>query len=326
MPPAPPPLAAEWSPQQAIYIGFPSHAELWGSDLAPARAEVAALARHLARTVCVRLVAATAEARAEADILLSGSPGVATLVIPFGDIWLRDTGPIFLSATRAAAFAFNGWGGKYRLPHDSEVAEAIAAHAGAGLARFDLVFEGGALDTDGRGVGLTTEQCLLNPNRNPGLGHADVEALLQKALGIRRLVWLGEGLAGDHTDGHVDNLARFCAPGTVLVPVAEGADDPNAAAYADARARLAAANLVVIDMPSPGRIERDGRPVPASYMNFVIANGQVVAPLYGSRTDAAALAALARAFPRHRVSGLRSDHLLAGGGSFHCITQQVPAR
>ncbi len=325
MPPAPSPVPAEWSPQLAIYVGFPSHPALWGSDLAPARAEVAAFARQLSASVRVRLVCATEEAEAEARRLVAGVPGIETPVLPFGDVWLRDTGPVFTSPARAAAFSFNGWGGKYCLPGDAGVADALAAHAGAGLARYDLVFEGGALETDGRGLGLATEECLLNPNRNPGLSKSDIAAVLREALGVWRLVWLSRGLAGDHTDGHVDNLARFAAPGTVLVPVPDGPDDPNAEAYADARARLEAANLVVLDMPSPGRVERAGAPVPASYMNFVVSNGQVIAPLYGRPNDAAALAALRRAFPRHRVSGLRADHLLSGGGSFHCISQQVPA-
>lgn len=324
MPPLPP-MPAEWSPQQAMFLGFPSHAELWEEDLAPAQAEVAALARQLAATVPVRLLVATDSAMAEAARLLGDMSGVERLAVPFGDVWLRDTGPVFTSARTAASFAFNGWGGKYRLEHDEGVAGRIAELAGAALSRFDLVFEGGALDTDGMGLGLTTEQCLLNPNRNPGRNRGEVEAVLREALGIRRLIWLGEGLAGDHTDGHVDNLARFVAPGTVLIPVSAGAEDPNATVYADARARARAANLVVLDMPSPGRVERDGQVVPASYMNFLIANGQVVVPLYGRPNDEAALAAVARAFSRHRVTGLRSGHLLSGGGSFHCISQQQPA-
>jgi agmatine deiminase len=327
--PAPPnviaPMPAEWAPQRAMFLGFPSDAALWETDLAPARAEVAALARQLAATVSVRLAVATEDAMEAARRLLDGAAGVELLPLPFGDIWLRDTGPLFRAASRAVAFAFNGWGGKYRLAGDEGVAARLAAVAGARLARFDLVCEGGALDTDGQGLAITTEQCLLNPNRNPGLGKAEVEAVLREALGVGRLVWLGEGLEGDHTDGHVDNLARFAAPSTLLIPRGHEPDDPNARAYADARARARAANLVVIDMPSPGRVERDGEVVPASYMNFLVANGQVLVPLYGRANDAAAVRALARAFPRHRVTGLRSDHLLSGGGSFHCISQQQPA-
>lgn len=317
------PLPAAWAPLTAVWTAFPSHPELWEADLAPARAEVAAFVRALAATVPVRLLAATAEAAAAARAAVGDAADVREE--PFGDIWLRDTGPIFLTRREACAFRFNGWGGKYELAGDSDLADRLAAAAGAGLARFDLVLEGGAIDTDGHGLLLTTEQCLLNPNRNPGLERRDIEAVLRAALGIRRVVWLGEGLANDHTDGHVDNLARFVAPGTVAIPVAADADDPNAAVFADARARAQAAGLLVLDMPSVGRFERDGALLPASHMNFVVANGQVVVPLYGTGSDAAAVRALERIFPRHRVTGLASAHLLSGGGSFHCITQEQPA-
>ncbi|MDW8415112.1 MAG: agmatine deiminase family protein [Thermaurantiacus sp.] len=315
-------MPPEWAPQAAVWTAFPSHPELWGDDLEPARQEVAALVRQLAATVPVKLLAATDEATAAARAAVG--PAAEVLPMPFGDVWLRDTGPLFLAHGQAVAFRFNGWGGKYRLAGDDDLAARLAEAAGAGLSRFDLVAEGGALDTDGRGLLLTTEQCLLNPNRNPGLDRADVERVLKAALGIRRVIWLGQGLAGDHTDGHVDNLARFVTPGTVAIPLPAD-DDPNAEAFLDARARAQTAGLLVLDMPSPGRIERDGAPVPASYMNFVIANGQVVAPLYGVPADAAALSALRRIFPRHRVTGLPSMALLSGGGSFHCITQPQPA-
>jgi agmatine deiminase len=284
---------------------------------------VASLVATLAATVPVHLLASGAEAAAAARAATGAAAEVHDMA--FGDIWLRDTGPIFMAEREARAFRFNGWGGKYDLPGDSDLADRVAAEAGAGLTRFDLVLEGGAIDTDGQGLLLTTEQCLLNPNRNPGLDRRDIEAVLRAALGVRRVVWLGEGLANDHTDGHVDNLARFVAPGTVAIPVAAGPDDPNAAAFADARARAADAGLLVLDMPSAGRFELGGEIAPASHMNFVIANGQVVVPLYGGASDQAAVRALARAFPRHKVTGLPSVHLLSGGGSFHCITQQQPA-
>ncbi|MFQ3596345.1 MAG: agmatine deiminase family protein [Sphingomonadaceae bacterium] len=315
-------VPAEWARQQAIWTAFPSDASLWEADLAPAQAEVAGLVRALARTVPVRLLASGAEAAAAARRSLGDVAEIHETA--FGDIWLRDTGPIFLNAREARAFRFNGWGGKYDLPGDQDLADRVADMAGAGLTRFDLVCEGGALDSDGQGLAITTEQCLLNPNRNPGLSKRDIEQILKAALGIRRLVWLGEGLRNDHTDGHVDNLARFVAPGTVMIPVASGPDDPNAPVFADARARAGEAGLVVLDCPSVGRFVFEDDVVPASHMNFVVANGQVIVPLYGGQSDAAALKAVARAFPRHRVSGLPSSHILTGGGSFHCITQQQP--
>lgn len=313
---------AEWAPQAALFTAFPSHPELWGADLEPARAEVAAMVRALATGVAVQLLADGPEAVAAARAAVGPAARVHDCAL--GDIWLRDTAPIFLGGGRAAGFRFNGWGGKYDLPGDAGVSERVAALAGARLETHPFVLEGGAIEGDGQGLFLTTEQCLLNPNRNPGWTRDEAEAALRHALGARRIVWLGGGLLNDHTDGHVDNLARFVAPGTVAVPVPAGADDPNAAVYADARARLRAAGLVVIDIPSAGRHELNGEIVPASHMNWVVSNGQVVVPLYGGASDADALKAMARAFPRHRATGLRANAILTGGGSFHCITQQVP--
>jgi agmatine deiminase len=165
---------------------------------------------------------------------------------------------------------------------------------------------------------------LLNPNRNPGLSKEVVEQRLKRDLGANRVVWLGDGLINDHTDGHVDNLARFVAPGRVAIPEAVP-DDPNAAAYADAAEALLDADLEVVAIPSPGLIERDGEIIPASYMNFYIGNAAVVVPQYGAANDFAAVEAIQALFPDRKAIGLRADHILTGGGSFHCISQQVPA-
>ncbi len=318
---------AEWAPHDSVWIGFPSHAELWEDDLAPARAEVAAFARIVHADGAgeeVRLVAADAGA-AKASRKLA--PFATVLVEPFGDIWLRDTGPILLNGpdgARAARFQFNGWGGKYDLPGDDTIGLRLAGTIGLEAVSHDWVLEGGAIDVDGTGLAVTTEQCLLNPNRNPGMAREEVEARLKADLGIDRLLWLGDGLANDHTDGHVDNLARFVAEGTLAIPVAaEG--DPNAAVYVDAKARAEAFGVKVVPLPSPGRVERDDEIIPASYMNFYIGNAAVAVPVYGAANDEAAVAAIAALFPGRRVEGYRADHILTGGGSFHCISQQVPA-
>jgi agmatine deiminase len=331
------PVPAEWSPHQAMWLGFPSHAELWEDNLEPAQAEAAALARALAGPggERVRVLVCGPEAAAAARRLLGDVAGVELVFGQFGDIWLRDTGPIFLSGApspRASSFRFNGWGGKYLLEGDETVADQIAAAAGAPLSVHDFVLEGGAVDHDGFGGVLTTRQCLLNPNRNPGWTEAEAEARLGEALGARHVLWLGDGLAADHTDGHIDNLARFVAPGVVACPIAYGRDDPNAAVYDDAARRLATmsglrgAPLQVARICSPGRIETaDGALAPASHMNFVIANEAVIAPVYEELSSAFALEALRSLFPERRVIGLPSRALLTGGGSFHCITQQEPA-
>ncbi len=171
---------------------------------------------------------------------------------------------------------------------------------------------------------MTTEQCLLNPNRNPQLSRADIEARLQRDLGFDRVLWLGDGLINDHTDGHVDNLARFVAPGVLALPRATGADDPNAAIYADAKARAEAFGVAVREVPSPGRVETGARIEPASYMNFAVTSQLVVVPTYGSVHDADGVAAVAELFPDRDVVGIMADAVLAGGGSFHCASQQMP--
>ena len=310
-----------------MWIGFPSHGDLWEDDLEPARLEVAAFARAVHADGAgeeVRLVAADpASARAAREL----APFATVLQEPFGDIWLRDTGPIVLKAGRdrqPRSFRFNGWGGKYELEGDDTVGLRLAEGAGMDAIRYNWVLEGGAIDVDGTGLAVTTEQCLLNPNRNPGMAREEVEARLREDLGIERLLWLGEGLLNDHTDGHVDNLARFVAEGTLAIPEPASEDDPNAAVYRDARARAEAFGLTIVPFPSPGRVEREGEIVPASYMNFYIGNAAVVAPLYGAATDDSAVAALARLFPSRRAAGIQAPHALTGGGSFHCISQQVP--
>ena len=321
-----PPLP-EWAPHQAVWIGFPSAADLWESDLAPAQAEVAAFAEAVhaeGKGEEVWLVAADEGSAAEARRL---APFANILVEPFGDIWLRDTGPIIVATgegRRAQGFGFNGWGGKYDLPGDDSIGERLARLASLPYAKADWILEGGAVDGDGSGTFLTTEQCLLNSNRNPGLSKEETEKRLRRDLGATRVIWLGDGLLNDHTDGHVDNLARFVGPGRVAIPEATD-DDPNAAAYADAAEALLDADLEVVAIPSPGLVERGGEIVPASYMNFYIGNAAVVVPQYGAANDAAAVEAIQALFPDRRAIGLRADHILTGGGSFHCISQQVPA-
>jgi agmatine deiminase len=329
-------VPGEWAPHAAMWLGFPSHADLWLDNLEPAQREVAALARALAGPggERVRLLVAGADAAAAAERLLRGAAGIEIVRGDFGDIWLRDTGPLFViegRAVRAAGFRFNGWGGKYVLEGDDTVAEQIAAASGAPLTANDFVLEGGALDHDGFGTMLTTRQCLLNPNRNPGWDEAKAASALAGALGARKLLWLGEGLLNDHTDGHVDNLARFVAPGVAACPVAFGRNDPNAHVYDETARALSSmtdargALLQVMRIASPGFIDDgEGRPAPASHMNFVIANSAVICPIYEEQAGGFALEALRSLFPERQVIGLPSRAILSGGGSFHCITQHEP--
>ena len=329
-------VPGEWAPHSAMWLGFPSHGELWEDNLEPAQREVAALARALAGPgdERVRLLVCGEEAATTARALLQGVAGIEIVYGEFGDIWLRDTGPLFVidkGQVKAAGFRFNGWGGKYVLEGDDTVAEQIAAASGAPLTAHDFVLEGGAIDHGGFGAVLTTRQCLLNRNRNPGWGEAEVEAALAASLGVKRVLWLDQGLLNDHTDGHVDNLARFVAPGVVACPVAFGRNDPNARVYDETARALAGmsdargAPLQVMRIASPGFIDDgEGRPSPASHMNFVIANGAVICPLYEEAAAPFALEALESLFPERQVIGLPSKAILSGGGSFHCITQHEP--
>jgi agmatine deiminase len=316
---------AEWSPHGAVWIGFPSAPDLWLEDLEPAQEQVAAFARAVlagGKGEAVRLVCAN---EAAADRAVALNIGAEIMLFPFFDIWLRDTGPLVLSDGTALDYRGNGWGGKYPSPLDDALAEKLCVAARIDHKLRSMILEGGAIDVDGAGLLVTTEQCLLNPNRNPMMTRAEIEAQLKLDLGVTQVLWLGDGLMGDHTDGHVDNLARFVAPGVLALPEAAGADDPNAAVYADARARAKAFGVEVVPLPSPGRIEIDGEVAAASYMNFYIGNAAVVVPTHGALNDDFAVKAIAALFPDREVVGLPTDHILTGGGSFHCISQQVPA-
>ena len=325
-------MPAEWEPHEWMWIGFPWNAAEWGDEdtLARAQAQIAAFAdtiRAGGRGEDVRLVCNDAANAERARTLLQSDAGI--VIERIGDIWLRDTGPICVTLPEGyralVDFRFNGWGGKYEMPGDEDIGARLGATTSLPCRHAPIVFEGGAVDTDGTGLFVTTEQCLLNPNRNPDLDRRQIETLLAGVLGLTDMLWLGDGLINDHIDGHVDNLARFVAPGVIAIPEATANDDPNAAIYADAAARAKAHGLTVAPMPSPGRVEMDGKVIPASYMNFAVGNAAVVMPVYGRPNDGAALDALKPFFPDRDIVGLPSDAILAGGGSFHCTSQQMPS-
>lgn len=336
-------MPAEWEPHRAVWLAWPSHAELWGEDpLIDAQAEVAALAEAIAdagddgtpRGEALEILCRTDQDERMARWRL-GRSGARFHRVLYGDIWLRDTAPIFLRAPGgeriAATFRFNGWGGKYDLPGDGALAGVVAGLSGAQRREHGFVLEGGAIEVDGEGTILTTRQCLLNPNRNPTMSERDIERALLEALGGTKVLWLADGLLHDHTDGHIDTLARFVAPGHVVCMAPSGDDDPNAdvlrtiaadlSAMTDARGR----RLTVTTIPSPGRVEDEGgRVMPASHVNYYVANTTVVVPTYGTPYDAAAVAELSPLFPGRRVVGASARTILEGGGAFHCITQQEP--
>ncbi len=325
----------EWALLKAVWTAWPADANEWNGDLEPPRRDVAALVVALAETNTVRLLVNGAEAEASARAALGGAADIVQA--RYGDIWLRDTGPIFARTHLgpvALRFATNSWGGKYDLPDDATVGDDIARIAQTSVRRFAFVLEGGAVDHDGEGTVLTTRQTLLNPNRN-GWTRAQAEAALGEALGARKVIWIDEGLQNDHTDGHIDNIARFVGPGRVVCQAPAGDDDPNRetldaiAAALEAASDASGRKLEVARIPGVGLYRNAlGEISPASHMNFVIANGLVVVPVYGTATEPAALDAIRAVFPDHKVVGVASSGLLgcgtAGGGSFHCITQQEP--
>ena len=328
-------LVPEWAPQRAIWTAWPASAEDWNGDLESPRRDIAALIRALAPANHVRLLVNGEEAERSA----SSAVGNVADIVPaaYGDIWLRDTGPLFATGPngpRALRFSTNGWGGKFVLPGDDTVGGDIARLAEVTPQPFDFVLEGGAIDHDGAGTVLTTRQTLLNKNRN-GWSQADAEEALAATLGVRKILWLDEGLKGDHTDGHVDNVARFVSPSRIVIQQPAGPDDPNAAAFKSIAEALDGATgadgraIEIVQIPSPGRVlNGHGDVAPASHLNFAIANGIVVVPVFGTNSQGDALKRLQAVFPDRKVVGLPALGLLgagdAGGGAFHCITREEP--
>jgi agmatine deiminase len=339
-------MPPEWSAHAATWVTWPKEPETWGADLLEVVQHVYAdIAMALAPAEPLHAIVhdAEVEARARAALEARGVPDGAVRFyrFPNNDAWTRDHGPIFVLRRTAAGrveralvgFRFNAWGGKYPpWSLDAAIPGHIAATYREPFFEANLVLEGGSIDTNGEGVFLTTEQCLLNPNRNPHLDRAALEERLAAYLGARQVIWLGDGIVGDDTDGHVDDLARFADPRTILTVIEQDPADGNYAALKDNRERLAAARdeagrpFRVLELPMPPALYgREGRRLPASYANFYIANGRVLMPSYDARTDARAAAVLGAAFPEHRIVPIRSQELVVGLGALHCITQQQPA-
>jgi agmatine deiminase len=319
-------MPAEWAPHERTLMAWPCRAELWGSQLAQARRDHAEVINAIAAFEPVTLVARPADARA-ARAAVAGS--VEVLEHAIDDSWLRDSGPIFVldaaGARTGVHFRFNGWGEKF-TPHDAdeETGGWLIEHLGDPQVTAELVLEGGSIAVDGEGTLLTTEQCLLNPNRNPGWSRESIEARLREHLGAERVVWLGHGLVEDRdTDGHVDLIAAFAADGRLLLQ-SRPPGDPDHEAMADNHERAAAAGLDVIAFEPLARGAVAGQDVVHSYLNLYLANGAVVVPTAGDEQDAGALEAIGSAYPEREVVGVPGLTIAFGGGGPHCITQQVP--
>lgn len=319
---------AEWELHEAVWIGFPGNAEEWPEQLAEAQREVAAFANAICDDGKGEQVMLVCRDQSNADRAVPLVHNqVDILIEPFGDIWLRDTGPIITvdgNDRQAHDFDFNGWGRKFEMMGDQDIARRLVVPTEMSMISHGWVLEGGAIDGDGAGNLVTTEQCVLNPNRNSDLSKDQASRNLEQALNIEKICWLGDGLMADHTDGHVDNLARFVGEAKVAIPESRDVDDPNGTLFDDAADCALSSGLNLVRVPSVGRYEIDGNVAPASYMNFYIGNTVVAVPQYGARLDGAAVEAIAELFPERKVMGLVSKALLRGGGSFHCISQQIP--
>jgi agmatine deiminase len=328
-------MPAEFDEHQATWMSWPTRDSLWNGLLEPARDEWAATARAIAAFEPVVMVCNAGEAAA---VRQRCGDGVEPLELPIDDSWLRDNGPIFVRNERGELalvhFGFNSWGEKY-LPYDADarLPELLASHFGVRRYRAPFVLEGGSYFVDGEGTLLTTEQCLLHPNRNPSMSREEIEEGLRSYLGVDTVIWLPHGLVEDRdTDGHIDGLAQLLGPGVVMLAVAAGDDDPNAPRFAEDRATLTSTRdaegrtFEMVDGPvnSWAPVEGVG-PVVIPYMNHYLANGAVIVPIGGVAEDESALELLAKAYPDREIVGVPGGMISHGGGGPHCITQQVPA-
>ncbi len=348
-------MPAEFEPHAGCWMLWPERTDNWRDGAKPAQAAFAAVAAAIAAAEPVTVGVSAAQFQ---NARLRLPPAVRVVEMSSDDAWVRDSGPTFLvdgrGRRRGVDWTFNAWGGLagglyFPWNRDDEVAQKILEIEGSDRYRTSFVLEGGAIHVDGEGTCLTTEECLLNPNRNGDMSRADVEEHLRRYLGVTRVIWLGRGVHLDETGGHVDELACFTSPGHVVLTWTDDRDDPQYDISRDAYARLRHARdargrkLAVHRIHQPGplymtaeeaagvdprpgtRPRRAGDRLPASYVNFYVANGRVVMPAYDPRRDGAARRALARLFPDREVVGVPTREVLLGGGNIHCITQQVPA-
>jgi agmatine deiminase len=347
-------MPAEFAPHAGCWMLWPERPDNWRDGAQPAQQAFVDVAAAIARFEPVRVgVSASHYDAARAQL----PPAVRVMEISHDDAWMRDVGPTFVinkkGEKRGVDWRFNAWGGLegglyYPWDQDDAVARKVLEIEDCDRYRAPIINEGGAIHVDGQGTALVTEQCLLDPNRNPELSRTGIEAHLRDYLGVREVVWLGQGVINDETDGHIDNLACFVRPGVIALHWTDDTGDPQHAVSKDALRRLKLARdarrrpFEVIKLPMPGPLEltaaeargilvtehahrrEAGMRLAASYVNFYIANRGIVMPLLDSKTDRLAASRLKRAFPGRKVVGVPAREILLGGGNIHCITQQVP--
>jgi agmatine deiminase len=328
-------MPAEWEKHDATWLSWPKDPSTFPGEILPkVEGTYVKMIEALGGGEEVRVLVEDAKMEARVSGLLRGADRVSYHRLKTVDVWVRDYGPIYVRGRDVAVvkWVFNAWGDKYEdLKPDNAAGERIAESTGLRVFRPEVVLEGGSVDLNGGGSLLTTEQCLLNPNRNPNLKKGAITSILGDYLGGRNVVWLGEGIVGDDTDGHVDDIARFVSPRRVLVASEPNESDPNHGVLVADRKLLEAATdergrpLEVATLPMPEAVlSSDGR-LPASHLNFYIGNECVLVPNFGGESDRKALKALEEVFPRRRVVGIDCRALVYGLGTIHCVTQQVPA-
>jgi len=332
---------AEWAPHEATWLSWPHNRDSWPGVFAGVEPAMVEFVRALGECEPVYINVLDAEHERHVGQLLSAAIAPERLRFyrfPTNDAWARDHGAIFVTrATEqeprlAVDFDYNAWGGKYP-PFDLDRLIGRQMADALGVPRYakpGIVLEGGSIEVNGEGALLTTEQCLLNPNRNPSLTRADIERLLRDSFGVDEILWLGDGIEGDDTDGHIDDLTRFVAPRTVVTVVEPNRADPNHAPLAANRRlldtlRVAGKSLTVVELPMPTPQYLETQRLPASYANFYVANAAVLVPVFGCPADDVACSILRDCFPGRRVAPIDCRVLIAGLGALHCLTQQVPA-
>lgn len=332
-------MPAEWEPHRATYMTWPHNLDTWPGKFEPVPAQYAAVVAGLSRFETVRVLVEDADAAEQANTLLlkAGAriEAVEFLIHPTNDSWIRDYGPLFVARADGARLAldwkFNSWGDKYgAYDLDDAIPRRLADRFGFECVEVPMVLEGGSIEVNGTGSLLTTESCLLNPNRNPGMTKAEIEEHLRVCLGVSNILWLGDGIAGDDTDGHVDDLARFVSRDTIVTVIEHDPADDNYQPLAENLERLRAMRdqdgqpFRIETLPLPPAFHHEGQRLPASYANFYIANGAVMVPTFSCPADQQALSTLARLFPKHKVMGFHCLDLVWGLGTIHCLTQQHP--
>ena len=334
-------MPAEWEPQEAVWLSWPHKRSTWPGHFRPIPAKFAEIVAAISRFETVRInCATTLQPRAKRLCAQAGAEmkRVEFFSHPTNDTWCRDHGPIFVKHKQTGEVAltdwdYNAWGGKYP-PFDRDNAIPPRIARALALRRFErkMVLEGGSIDVNGAGLLLTTEACLLNPNRNPSLSRSEIEQALRDMLGVKTVLWLGDGIVGDDTDGHVDDLSRFFAKDGIVTAVERNKRDVNYPMLTENLGRLhalrtpAGKKFRIAELPMPAPVHCEGVRLPASYANFLIVNGAVLMPTFRQpRRDMEAAEVLAACFPGREIVLIDCVELVWGLGTLHCISQQQPS-